>query len=147
MPVTIGVSLEEDGARCMFRGVRGNREGSGEVREVENGFGEKEAFEGVKGGLTGGEPVPGEILLGEVEERASDIGVVGNEATIEIGEAKERANIFHLSWCGPICDAIELDRVHGQLAGFNDHAKVLHFVGGELALLKFQVKVEFGHAL
>ena len=147
MPVAVGVGLEEDGTGRVFGCVSGDSEGGGEIGEVEDGLCEEETFEGVKGGLAGGGPISGEILLGEVEKRASDIRIVGDEPSVEIGKAKERANIFHLSWCGPICDVIELDRVHGQLAGFNDHSKVFHLVGGELALLEFQVKVEFSHAL
>ena len=73
MPVAVGVGLEEDGARRMFGGVRGDGEGSGEVGEVKNGFGEEETFEGVEGGLTRGRPVPGEVFLGEVNQGACDI--------------------------------------------------------------------------
>ena len=113
MPITIGVGLEEDGARRMFGGVRGDGKGGGEVREVKDGFGEEEAFEGVEGGLAGRGPVPGEVLLGKVKEGASDVGVVGNESTVKVGEPKERANIFHLGWRRPICDAVELDGIHG----------------------------------
>ena len=147
MPVTVGVSLEENGARHMLRGVRGDGKRGREVREVKDGFGEEETLEGVKGGLTRRGPVPGKILLGEVEEGASDVGIVRDKSSEEIGEAKERANIFHLSWCGPIRDAIEFNGIHGQLAGFNDHAEVFYLVSGELALLEFQVKVEFSHVL
>ena len=86
MPVAVGVGLKENGTRCMFGGVGGDSEGSREVREVKDGFREKEAFEGVEGGLARGGPIPGEVLLGKVEEGASDIGVVGNEPTVEVGE-------------------------------------------------------------
>ena len=147
MPIAVGVGLKENGTRHMLGGVRGDGEGGGEVGEVKNGFGEEEVFEGVKGGLARRGPVPGEILLGKVEEGVSDIGVVGDESTVEVGEPKERADIFHLGWCGPICDAIEFDGVHGQLAGFHDHAKVFYLVGGEFTLFEFQVKVEFSHLL
>ena len=147
MPVAVGICLKEDGARRMFGGVRGDGKGGGEVREVKDGLGEEEAFKGVEGSLARRGPVPGEVLLGEVEERASDVGVVGDESLVEIGKTKEGANIFHFGWCRPTCDAIEFDGVHGQLARFNDHSKVFHFVGGELALLEFQVEVEFSHAL
>ena len=113
MPVAVGVGLEEDGARRMFRGVCGDGEGGGEVREVKDGFREEEAFEGVEGGLAGRGPIPREVFLGEVEEGTSDVGVVGNEPTVEVGESKERAHVFHLGWRRPVCDAVELDRVHG----------------------------------
>ena len=80
---------------------------------MEDGFREEEAFEGVKGRLTGGGPVPGEVLLSEVEEGASDGGVVRDESSVEIGEAKERANIFHFGWGRPTCNSVEFNRVHG----------------------------------
>ena len=113
MPVAVGVGLEEDGTGCIFGCIGGNGEGGGEIREVEDGFRKEETFKGVKGGLASGGPIPREILLSEVKERASDIGIVGDELSVEIGEAKERANVFHLSWCGPTCDTIEFDGVHG----------------------------------
>ena len=147
VPIAVGVGLEEDGARRMFRGVRGHGEGGGEVREVKDGLGEEETLEGIKGGLARRGPVPGEVLLGEVEERVSDVGVIGDESSVEIGETKERANVFHLSWCGPVRDATEFDGVHGQLAGFYDHAEVFYLAGGEFAFLEFQMKVQLGHAL
>ena len=50
-------------------------------------------------------PIPGEVLLGEVEEGPGDIGVVGDEPAVEVGKAKERANVFHLSWRRPVGDA------------------------------------------
>ena len=112
MPVTVGVGLEEDSAGRIFRCVGSNGKRGGEVREVENRFREEEAFEGVEGGLTGRGPFPSEVFLGEVEERASDIGIVRDEASVEVGEAKERANIFHLGWSGSACDSIEFNRVH-----------------------------------
>ena len=147
VPVAIGVGLEEDGARRMFGGVRGDSKRGGEVREVENRFGEEETFEGVEGGLARRGPVPGEVLLGEIEEGAGDIGVVGDEASVEIGEAKERANVFHLGWGRPACDPIKFDWIHGQLAGFDDHAKIFNLVSGELAFFELQMKVEFCHVL
>ena len=113
MPIAVGVGLEEDGARCVFRGVSGNGEGGGEVREMKDGFGEEETFEGIERSLARRGPVPGEVLFCEVKEGTSDIGIVRDESSVEIGETKERANIFHLSWCGPTCDAIKFDGVHG----------------------------------
>ena len=113
MPVAVGVGLEEDGARRMFGGVRGDGKGGREVREVKDGFREEEAFERVEGGLARRGPIPGEVLLGKVKEGASDVRVVGDEPTVKVGKSKERANVLHLSWCGPVCNAVEFDGVHG----------------------------------
>ena len=97
---------------------------------MEDRFCKEETFEGIKGGLAGGGPIPREIFLSEVEERASDVGIVRDESSVEIGETKERADIFHLGGGWPTGDSIEFDRVHGQLAGFDDHAKVFYLVEG-----------------
>ena len=58
-------------------------------------------------------PIPGKVLLSEVKERAGNVGVVENEMSVEIGETKERANIFHFGWSRSICDSVKLNRVHG----------------------------------
>ena len=97
--------------------------------------------------MAGRGPVPGEILFGEIEEGASDVGVVGDEAAVEIGEAKERADIFHLGWGRPAGNPIEFYWVHGQLTRFDDHAEVFDLVGGEFTFFELQVEVELSHAL
>ena len=103
MPVAIGVSLEENSTGRMFRHVSGNGERGGEVGEVENGFREEETLKGIERGLAGGGPVPSKVLLGEIKKGASYVGVVGNKVSVEIGEAEERANVFHLGWGRPAC--------------------------------------------
>ena len=112
MPVTVRVSLEENGTGCIFRHVSGNGERGGEVGEMENGFREEETFKGVKRGLARGGPVPGKVLLGEIKKGSSDVGVVGDKASVEIGKAKERVDIFYLGWGGPTCDSVEFNQVH-----------------------------------
>ena len=113
MPFPIGISLEKDGTGCVFGGIGGDGERSGQVGKVEDWFREEEAFEGVEGRLTRRGPIPGEVFLGEVEERAGDIGVIRDEALVEIGESKEGANIFHLGWGRPTCDSVKFNWVHG----------------------------------
>ena len=41
MPFAVGISLEEHGTRGEFGCIGGNGKGGREVREVENGFGQK----------------------------------------------------------------------------------------------------------
>ena len=48
VPISVGISLEKDGAGRVFGGVGGDGEGSGEIREVKDGFCEEETFEGVE---------------------------------------------------------------------------------------------------
>ena len=85
--------------------------------------------------------MPGQVFLGKVNQRASNIRVVWDESLVEVGEAKEGVDIFDFSWSGPTCDAIKLNRVHGQLSWFDDHSEVFDFISGELAFFKFQVEV------
>ena len=66
MPVTIGVSLEEDGVRGILKGVSGDGERFGEVQEVKDRAREKELFQLIKGTLTGGSPIPVIVFLGEI---------------------------------------------------------------------------------
>ena len=80
---------------------------------MEDGFGKKEAFQGIKGCLAGRGPRPGQVFLGEVDQRAGDVGVVRNELSVEVGEAEEGAYILDLDWSRPVCNAIEFNRVHG----------------------------------
>ena len=97
--------------------------------------------------MAGRGPVPGEILFGEIEEQASDVGVVGDEAAVEVGEAKERADILHLGWGRPTGNPIEFYWVHGQLTRPDDHAEVFDLIGGEFTFFELQVKVELSHVL
>ena len=113
MPVSIGISLEKDGARCGFRGIRSNGEGSGKVGEMEDRFGQEEAFQGLEGRLAGGGPVPRQVLLGEVDERAGDVGVVRDKSAIKISKAKEGAYVLDFGRGRPAGNAVELDGVHG----------------------------------
>jgi len=139
VPIAIGVGLEENSSRCRFRGVGGDGEGCGEVREMENGFRQEKGFKGVKGSLTSGSPVPLKVLFGEVDEGTGDIGVVGDESTVEVGEAKERVYIFDFCGGWPFGNPIEFDGVHGELTRFDDHSEVFYLVGGEFTLLKLEM--------
>jgi hypothetical protein len=89
VPITVGVGLEEDGARSVFRGVGGNGKWSREVGHVEDGFREEQRFQSIESVLTVWGPFPREVFFGEVNEESCDIGVVGNETAIEVGKAKE----------------------------------------------------------
>ena len=113
VPVSVRVGLEENPSRRRFRGVGGDGERCGEVREMEDWFQQEEGFEGVEGFLAGGGPVPLEVFLGEVDEGAGDVGVVGDESLVEVGEAEEGAYVLYFSRSRPFGDSVEFDRVHG----------------------------------
>ena len=82
-----------------------------------------------------------EIFLGEVDERTSDVGVVGDESSIEIGEAKEGAYVLDFSGGRPFGDSVKFDRVHGELTWFNNHSEVFYLICGKLAFLEFEMQI------
>jgi len=88
-----------------------------------------------------------EVFFCEINEGVGDVGVVGNESSVEVGEAQEGAYVLDFGWGWPFGNAIELDRIHGELTWFDDHPEVFYLVGGEFAHLKFEVQVEFSHSL
>ena len=57
-------------------------------------FRQEQGFESVKSGLASRGPVPRQVLLGEVNERLGDIGVIGDKMSVEVGKAKERSDVF-----------------------------------------------------
>jgi len=139
VPIAVGVSLKENSSGCIFRGVGGDGEGCGEVREVEDWFGQEKGFKGVEGSLASGGPVPLEVLFGEIDEGTGDIGVVGDESTVKIGKAEEGAYILDFSGGWPFGNSVEFDGVHGELSWFNDHSEVFYLVSGKLAFFKFKM--------
>ena len=62
---------------------------------------EEKPFELIKGMLTSGGPIPSIVFLCLVEEGVGDCGIVGDEPTVEVGEAKEGPYIldFNWGWC------------------------------------------------
>ena len=134
MPVTVGISLEEDGSGGIFGGVSCNGERGGEVGEVKDWFQQEEGLKGIKRVLTSGGPISREVFLGEVDEGLGDVGVVRDERSLKVGKAKKGCNIFDFFRGWPTGNAIQLDRVHGELPGFDNHSEVFHFGGSEAAL-------------
>ena len=73
----------------MFGSVGGESKGTRGIRELEDGFREEKGFEGVEGSIMSVGPGPWEVFLSEVDERASDIGVVRDKSSVEISEAQK----------------------------------------------------------
>jgi len=103
------------------------------------GFDKKRDLRVSKDFWQAGGPVPLEILFGEVDKGVGDIGVVRDELPVEVGKTEEGVYVFNFGEGRPFGDSVKLDRVHSELTRFDDHPKVFYFVGGELALLKFEI--------
>ena len=67
-------------------------------------------------------PLPRSVLFGEVNQWSGDVGIIGNETSVEIGESKKGSDVFDLHWRGPFCSAIQLYWIHGKLSWSDNHA-------------------------
>ena len=73
---------------------------------MKHGFGQETTLQSIEGILAGIVPNPGWVFLYEVDKRLGSVRVVTNEFTIEIGESKERTNVFHLGQSWPVSHPI-----------------------------------------
>ena len=116
-----GIGLDNDWS--VWNPMRENRSG---------GKGRLERFKGFSSVVS---EVPFDSFASESSERNDDIGVIGDEATIEIGEAKEGLDVLHLSGFRPILDGLDLSGIHLQAIFGQDKAEVFDSVGGEVTFV------------
>src|SRR5882724_3777878 len=76
--------------------------------------------------------VPRGTLVGKTRKRNSDFRVSENETTIEVGESKERLDVFDFPGFRPILDNLDLVRGHGEAFGRQHVSEV--FAGSDMEL-------------
>src|SRR5882724_3898829 len=76
--------------------------------------------------------VPRGTLAGKMRERNGDFRVSENETAIEVGESKERLNVFDFLGFRPILDDLDLVRGHGEAFRGQHVSKV--FAGSDVEL-------------
>src|SRR5882724_10536097 len=76
--------------------------------------------------------VPRGTLAGKMRERNGDFRVSENETMIEVGESKERLDVFDFLGFWPILDDLDLVRGHGEAFGRQLVSKV--FAGSDMEL-------------
>jgi len=81
-----------------------------------------EEIEGVAGFLV---EVEGGTFVSKAGERDNDVGIVVNESTVEVSEAQEGLDVFHLLQLGPVADGLDLVCGHGETVGGKNVAQVL----------------------
>jgi len=77
-----------------------------------------------------------DAFAGETGERDNNIGVVENEASVEVGEAKEGLNVPHFPWLGPILYGLDLSLVHGESLGGENVSEVFNSFRVEFTLVR-----------
>ena len=79
---------------------------------MEDRFSQEAILQPVEGVLAGVVPVPQGVFLGQVQEGASNVGVVTNKLSVEVGGPKERMDVLYLSRGGPISDSVKFGGVY-----------------------------------
>jgi len=65
------------------------------------------------------------------------------EFLIEVSKSEEGLELAKGSWCWPISNTSEFDRVHCHFSIFNNKPKEVDFRYAEFAFLRFKIKVVF----
>ena len=91
--------------------------------------------------MLGGSPVPGDSLLSEIEEWASDLGVVQDEIVVVACEAKDLANFGWVLWGFPLPYTVEFAWVHAHLVFPNNDTQVFNFFLCKFTLRRLEVEV------
>lgn len=118
VPNTVVVLLGKNTSHTPLRSVSFEADRAAWVEMAENRCrleGEKEALESVKGFFIENEPsglLAIFAALREVGKRANDIGVVVDEAAVEIAKPKENLNVSVASGDGPPLDGFDPTRIH-----------------------------------
>ena len=95
MEITVCVSLHKYGTCGEQRCVGHEVKRSGYIGNGENEGGGENFFERVKGSLLRRRPSPRDVFFSESGKRSDDVGVVGDEFSVEVGKAQERSNTFN----------------------------------------------------
>ena len=119
----------------LFRSGKDDKGGSGESVD-----------KSPKGRFLVGCPNEGYIFFGQSKQRSCDVGVILDEAMVEVAKAKEGLQVLEFLRLWPFRNARDFGRVHSYFAmGYYD-AKVVDGGLVKRTFLSFQVKVMFGEA-
>src|ERR1700746_3828046 len=67
---------------------------------------------------------------------ASNLQEILNEPSVEIHESNKGLDVLHLCWLWPVCDPLDLNRVHRYAVLGDDESQVIHLSTFELAFLR-----------
>ena len=130
----------EDGSQSVIGGVSFHNDLSIGVPLNEDRSGGERGLQGVKGSLALVCPCPLCGLSGKTSERNGYVGVVRNETTVEVGESKERLDVFHLSGRRPVKDSLDFVGGHSETLRREDETQIFHRVTVKFTLVGSGVK-------
>ena len=101
----------------------------------------------VEGGATIGGKFPRNVFAGKPRERNDNVGVVVDEATVEVRETEEGLDVLHLAGFWPIGDGFDLVGGHGESVGRKAESEVFGGGGVEFTFLRLGEEIVFPEAL
>jgi len=78
--------------------------------------------------------------VGQVGERNNNVGVIMNEAMVEVGKSEERLDVLDFAGFWPVLNSLDLLQRHGEALQREAVAQVFHRSRVELALFRFSEK-------
>jgi len=78
----------------------------------------------VKGGATVLTKIPRNVFVGKPCKRYDNVGVVENEATVEVRKTEEGLDVLHLAGFWPVGDGFDFVGGHGEAIGGEAEAQV-----------------------
>ena len=78
--------------------------------------------------------------MSEVGKRNHDVGIVGDEAAVEVSETQEGLNVLDFLWFRPILDCLDFSGRHLQTICGEDKTEVLDRVDREKTFIRADIK-------
>ena len=85
--------------------------------------------------------------MGKLHEGNDNVGVVVDEATVEVRETEEGLDVLHLVGFWPIGDGFDLVSRHGESVGGKAESEVFSGSSVEFTFLRFGEEIVFSEAL
>ena len=126
MGIAVGVLLYEYSSCGKERGISHKEEGFRYIRDGKDRGGREKLTESIKHPLLQGTPSPGLVFSGEGSEGSNNVGVVGDEFPVEVGETEEGANSLNRGGWFPSGDGSQFGGVHAYKSLSDDHTKIFH---------------------
>ena len=132
----------KDSSESIVRGVCNYTEGQGLIWKSKNRGRGKGTDQGGKGVFLWVVPVEGSVFLGEAHQRANNVEVIFNKASVKIAKTEKGLNLFECFWDWPFCNGFYFDWVHVDMFFFRDEdTKIFDFQLVKGAFLRFQEEV------
>jgi hypothetical protein len=71
--------------------------------------------------------LPRDPLVSKMSKGNGDFRVAPDETSIEISEPQERLNVFNLARLGPVCDYLNLGRIHSEPVRPYEESQIFNF--------------------